>query len=293
MPIDLKMKDRKQAIVLMALSSFSFSMMSLVVKISATSVGTLQQVFFRNLISLGIVGLLLRRRKLPFLGQQQLQPVLCARSFFGFVGVVMLFYATAHATQADVAIISRTTPVWTTLFAALILREKISKVQIPVILLCLLGTFTAIQPSFSSDVLPLLLAAATSVSSGIAYTMITFCKGKVHPLTVIFHFSLFSTAAAFVLMLPSFSLPSGTQLLLLLFIGIFAAGGQVNLTYAYQKAPASEVSIYDYVGIAISMLLGYFVLGEPLTVASTAGGMLITGSALWSYFYNQKHADGK
>lgn len=287
------MKDRKQAIVLMTLSSFSFSMMSLVVKISSTSVGTLQQVFFRNLISLGIVGILLWHRKLPFLGQRQYQPALCARSFFGFVGVVMLFYATAHARQADVAIISRTTPVWTTLFAALLLREKISKVQIPVIALCLAGTFTAMRPSFDSDVLPLLLAAATSVSSGVAYTMITFCKGKVHPLTVIFHFSLFSTVAAFVLMLPTFSVPSGKQLLMLLLIGAFAAGGQITLTYAYQRAPASEVSIYDYVGIVISMLLGFFVLGEPLTAASTVGGVLITGSALWSYFYNQSHANGK
>lgn len=86
-------------------------------------------------------------------------------------------------------------------------------------------------------------------------------------------------------MLPSFVLPSGRDLCMLFLIGVFAAGGQIGLTYAYQKAPASEVSIYDYVGIVISMLLGYFVLGEPLTPATVLGGLLITGSALWSYFY--------
>ena len=37
------------------------------------------------------------------------------------------------------------------------------------------------------------------------------------------------------------------------------------------------------------MLLGYFVLGEPLTPATVLGGLLITGSALWSYFYNRCH----
>ena len=122
------MQNRKQAILLMTLSSLSFSMMSLVVKLSASSVGTLQQVFFRNLVSLAIVGVLIRKKGLPFWGERRYQPALFARSFFGFLGVVMLFYATANARQADVAIISRTTPVWTTVFAALILKEKISRV---------------------------------------------------------------------------------------------------------------------------------------------------------------------
>lgn len=283
------MENRKQAILLMTLSSASFCLMSLVVKLSATNIGTLQQVFFRNLVSLFIVGFLIYRKKLPFLGEKKYQPALCARSFFGFLGVVMLFYATAHARQADVAIISRTTPIWTTLFAALILKEKISRVQIPVIALCLAGSFAAMRPAFDSGLFPLLMAAATSVTSGMAYTMIAFCRGKVNPLTVIFHFSLFSTVAAFFLMLPSFVMPSGRDLCMLFLIGGFAAGGQIGLTYAYQKAPASEVSIYDYVGIVISMLLGYFVLGEPLTPATVLGGLLITGSALWSYFYNRRH----
>lgn len=286
------MENRKQAILLMTLSSASFCLMSLVVKLSATNIGTLQQVFFRNLVSLFIVGFLIYRKKLPFLGEKKYQPALCARSFFGFLGVVMLFYATAHARQADVAIISRTTPIWTTLFAALILKEKISRVQIPVIALCLAGSFAAMRPAFDSGLFPLLMAAATSVASGMAYTMIAFCRGKVNPLTVIFHFSLFSTVAAFFLMLPSFVMPSGRDLCMLFLIGVFAAGGQIGLTYAYQKAPASEVSIYDYVGIVISMLLGYFVLGEPLTPATVLGGLLITGSALWSYFYNRRHEKG-
>lgn len=286
------MSERKQAAALMLLSSASFCLMSMAVKLSSASMGIFQQVFFRNLISLFIVGTIIYRKKLPFLGEKKFQPALCARSFFGFVGVVLLFYATANARQADVAVLSRTSPIWTTLFAALILREKISKVQIPVIALCLAGAFSAMQPSFDSNFFPLLVAAATSLFSGLAYTMIAFCKGKVHPLTVIFHFSLLSTAAGFFLMLPSFSLSSFQNLLMPLLIGIFAAGGQLGLTYAYQKAPASEVSIYDYTGIVISMLLGKLVFGEPITPSSALGGALISCGALWSYLYHRRHADG-
>ena len=275
----------------MLVSTTSFCLMSMVVKLSATTVGTLQQVFLRNLVSLIAVGVVIWKRNLPFLGEKQYQPALFARSFFGFVGVIMLFYATANARQADIAILSRTSPIWTTVFAALILKEKISKVQVPVIALCLAGTVVAMRPSFDSNILPLLLAAATAVSSGLAYTMIAFCKGKVHPLTVIFHFSLFSTVAGFFLMLPTFTMPTFRDVIMLILIGVFAAGGQIGLTFAYQKAPASEVSIYDYVGIVVSMLIGNLVFGEPLAASSILGGVLITSSALWSYWYNHRHGE--
>lgn len=88
------MNERNQAVVLMLLSALSFSLMQAVVKLSATNIGTMEQVFCRNLISMAISFVLLQRSHLPLLGGRKYQPALLARSFFGFIGVVMLFYAT-------------------------------------------------------------------------------------------------------------------------------------------------------------------------------------------------------
>lgn len=284
------MKNKTQAVCLILLSSFFFCMMSLIVKISSTDVSTMQQVFFRNLVSLFIIGIFIYRKGISFFGEKKYQITLCARSFFGFLGVIMLFYATANARQADVALLNRTSPIWVTIFAILILKEKISKIQVPVVLLCLMGAFIAMRPSFDSDFLPLLLAVGSAFCTGLAYTMISFCKGKANPLTVVFHFSFFSTVCAFFFMLPTFVMPTWKGLAMLVLIGIFAAGGQITITYAYQKSPASEISIYDYTGIVISALLGYFVLSEKLTIPTIAGGVLIVGSALWSFLYNRRGA---
>ncbi|MEI3307221.1 MAG: DMT family transporter [Dysosmobacter sp.] len=134
---------------------------------------------------------------------------------------------------------------------------------------------------FDSNTLPLVLALLTAVSSGLAYTMIAFCRGQVNPMTVIFHFSLFSTIAAGLLMIPSFVVPTPGDLMMLILIGIFGAGGQIGLTYAYQKAPAAEVSIYDYSGIIFSAILGYVLLDESLSLSTIVGAALITaGRAL-------------
>ena len=284
------MNERNQAVVLMLLSALSFSLMQVVVKLSATNIGTMEQVFCRNLISMAISFVLLQRSHLPLLGGRKYQPALLARSFFGFIGVVMLFYATAGARQADIAVLNRTSPIWVSLFALLLLRERISKVQIPVILLCLAGAVAAMRPSFDSNTLPLVLALLTAVSSGLAYTMIAFCRGQVNPMTVIFHFSLFSTIAAGLLMIPSFVVPTPRDLMMLILIGIFGDGGQIGLTYAYQKAPAAEVSIYDYSGIIFSAILGYVLLDESLSLSTIVGAALITAGGLWSYCANRKQA---
>ena len=250
------MNERNQAVVLMLLSALSFSLMQAVVKLSATNIGTMEQVFCRNLISMAISFVLLQRSHLPLLGGRKYH----------------------------------TSPIWVSLFALLILRERISKVQIPVILLCLAGAVAAMRPSFDSNTLPLVLALLTAVSSGLAYTMIAFCRGQVNPMTVIFHFSLFSTIAAGLLMIPSFVVPTPRDLMMLILIGIFGAGGQVGLTYAYQKAPAAEVSIYDYSGIIFSAILGYVLLDESLSLSTIVGAALITAGGLWSYCANRKQA---
>ena len=59
--------------------------------------------------------------------------------------------------------------------------------------------------------------------------------------------------------------------MMLILIGIFGAGGQIGLTYAYQKAPVAEVSIYDYSGIIFSAILGYVLLDESLSLSTIVG----------------------
>jgi drug/metabolite transporter (DMT)-like permease len=282
-------QNRKYAVFLITLSSLLFAVMQLAVKLSSGNIGTMQQVFFRNIISMAVAYILIKKKHLPLFGERKYQPALFARSLAGFLGVVMLFYASAGARQADVSVLSRTSPVWVTLFAALFLKEKISKIQLPVIVLCLAGTLVSMQPSFDSSFLPMLLAALTAVVSGLAYTLVAYCKGKVSPLTVIFHFSLFSTIVSGFLMIPTYVIPTVSDLIMLALVGICGSFGQVALTYAYQLAPASEVSIYAYSGIIFSALLGFCFLGESISVSTLLSAVMIVGSAVWYYRYNRRH----
>lgn len=272
----------------MLLAAMLFAAMQIIVKLSAANIGIYEQVFSRNLISMGIAFFFIRKQHLPPLGTCKDQGLLFTRSLFGYMGVVMFFYAAKYALQADVAILNRTSPAFVTLFAAIFLKEKITRIQIPVILLCFGGAYISMRPAFDSNFLPLLLALLSAVTSGIAYTAVAYGKGRVSALTVIFHFSLFSTVVGGLQMIPSFVIPSARDALFLILIGITGGFGQIALTCAYQMAPAAEISIYQYTGIIFTALMGYWVLGETLTATSVIGGLMIAGAALWSFRYHRR-----
>lgn len=276
----------------MLLSALSFSVMQVFVKLTSSEVGTFEQTFFRNLVSLFIAAGMVRRENLPVLQEiKRGRWAIWGRSFFGFLGVVLFFYATGHARQADVAMLNRASPVFVTLFAGMFLKEKITPVKVASTLLCLTGAYVAMQPSFDSNPFPLLAALSAAVVSGIAYTLLSYCKNYVDPSVIVLHFSAFSTVCSFVLMLPRFVVPSLPVLGMLLLIGVFAAGGQFLLTYAYQRAPASEVSIYQYSGVVFTAILSYLAFGESLSGTSLLGGALILAAIFWVFEYHRKHPE--
>ena len=75
---------------------------------------------------------------------------------------------------------------------------------------------------------------------------------------------------------------------MLLMVGLFAAGGQYLLTYAYQQAPASEVSIYQYSGVVFTAVFSYAFLGETLSKSSIIGGIVILGAIFWVFENTRK-----
>lgn len=68
--------------------------MQVFVKLSSEEVGTFEQTFFRNLVSLIIAAVMVRRENLQVF--QEIKRggwALWGRSFFGFLGIVLFFYA--------------------------------------------------------------------------------------------------------------------------------------------------------------------------------------------------------
>lgn len=274
---------------LMILSALMFSAMQLMIKLSNTS-GTfplMEQVFFRNLISVFVVGGLLLRKKSALFGDRAAQPWLFGRSIAGFLGIITFFYATNHARIADANILNKLSPIVVTILSAVFLRERVSKVQYAALAMSFLGAWLVCGPTLNSEPSAMLVAILSAVFSGIAYTFLAALKGKADSLAVIMHFSTFSVLCAAVGMMPSFVVPTPRQLCYLFLISVFGSLGQITLTYAYKFAPASEISIYNYSGIIWSALLGWMFLRESLPGTTILGGCFVIGASLVMFFHNR------
>lgn len=269
------MSKRIKASLLMVLSAMSFSAMQIVIAKSAAGIPLFEQLFFRNLFAAGGAYISVRKQGHRLMGKPENRRLLVLRSLMGYLGMICLFYASAHAAQGDVAVMNKMSPFIVTLLAVVFLREKVAHYQVAALVLALAGAVVVSNPTFQSEVFPVFVALLSALFSGIAYTMVGALKGREAPSVIVFFFSICSTLISMVVMAPGFVVPTLEQLLLLVLIGLFALGGQVALTWSYTMANVSEVSIFNYSGIVFSMLFSGLFLGERLKVSSVAGAILV------------------
>lgn len=284
------MSERTKGAALMCTSALLFSAMQIPISLSGTTIPIMEQVFFRNIVTLILSFILIMRSGGLLFGTKKNQPLLFVRSAFGFLGLITQFYAVAHANQGDVSTMMKLSPFMITLWAAIFLKEKIRKVQIPALLIAFLGAAFVANPAFNSNLLPLFMAFLCAFFSSVSYTLLAYFKNKVDGMTIIMHFSTFCVLACIPFMIFDFVMPTFKELLLLLLIGVFGGFGQITLTYAYRLATAAEISIYNYSGIVFSIILGYVFLSEVLDVTSVIGCALVIVAALITYIFSGKKA---
>ena len=82
---------------------------------------------------------------------------------------------------------------------------------------------------------------------------------------------------------------SGKQFAILLLAGASAAGGQFSITKAYTKAPAKEISVFDYTQVLFAAALGFLFLNQIPDMLSMLGYVIIIGSAVFKWMYTMKH----
>ncbi len=267
----------------MVLSSLGFSLMSVMVALTADTIPLFEQLFFRNFIIAIIAFVTVKRQKASLFGAKSSRPYLVARSLTGFVGIITSFYASGNADQGDVSILTRMSPFIVTVLAVIFLKEKVTKYQIIALIIAFAGAVIVANPQMNSNVFPLFIALVSAVFGGVAYTMISLLKGKENSSTIVFYFSAFTTVLTIPMMLMDFVIPSLEDFIILILIGVFGGMGQLFITAAYTCAKASSVSIYNYAGIIFSMILGYALLGQNVGFASAIGAVLVVVAGFVAY----------
>ena len=263
-------------------AALCFALMNLFVNL-AGDLPVMQKVFFRNLIaSVAVFFLLLFQKEKFRIHSKECLFWLFLRSFVGFLGVILNFYAIdTIGSISDASILNKLSPFFAILFSVFLLKEKPRLYEIGFVALAFLGALFVVKPTFTAASLPALAGVLSGASAGFAYSCVRVLsvKGERGMMTVFF-FSAFSTLVALPFFVAFYEPMTPFQLFALLMAGVSATGGQFFITAAYRFAPAKEIAVFDYSQVLFAAVLGFLFLDQLPDLWSLAGYGIIIGAAV-------------
>ena len=282
------MKEKQQGILFIILAGFFFASMSFFVRLSG-DLPTMEKAFFRNAVAVLVAAFMLARTKEGFHVQKGSWPDLLMRSFCGTVGLICNFYAVDHMNIADANILNKLSPFFAILMSYFILKEKANKVEWACVAVAFIGAVFVVKPAFNMQFVNAMIGVIGGLGAGIAYTFVRKLgkKGERGPIIVMV-FSTFSCLCTVPFLISEFQPMKAVQLLCLLMAGVSAAGGQIFITKAHTKAPAKEISVFDYTQVLFAALLGFVFFGQIPDWMSLVGYLIIIGSAIFKWNYLRK-----
>ncbi len=279
----LGLNSRQQGILCIISAAFCFALMNLFVRL-AGDLPFYEKSFFRNIVALFVSFATLKLSDEGFKGfrikQGNFKYLMC-RAVGGTVGIFCNFYAIDNLDISDASMLNKLSPFFSMIFSIWILGEKPRLKEWLIVALAFIGAVFVVKPSFNIVCFPAVIGLAGGISAGWAYTFARKLGNRGEKSSmVVFFFSVFSTIVTIPFMFADFHPISAGQLLMLMLAGTAATGGQYSITAAYQKAPAKEISVFDYSQVIFAAILGFFFLDQLADGYSYIGYVIIIGAAV-------------
>lgn len=280
--------DKTKGIIYIIISAFFFALMGLFVKLSG-DLPTFQKTFFRNAVAMIFALIVITKNHQWELPKGKNIKYLFIRSAAGTFGVLCNFYAVTQINLADASMLNKLSPFFAVVFSIFILKEKANWKQFLAVTIAFIGALFVMRPSFSFDALPGFLGFLGGLSAGLAYTYVRkLTLNGFKSILIIFYFSLFSCLVTLPWLIFDYTPMSPQQWLYLILAGLSASGGQYFITTAYSKAPAKEISLYDYSQIIFTTILSLIVFGDLPDILSFVGYAIIISAAIFNAWNSLK-----
>jgi len=270
----------------MLIASFTFAIMGAFAKLAAQHMSSLEVVFFRNIAGVILIGIAIIKKPMTHQGGKPF--LLFFRGFMGFVALLAFFYNIAHIPLGDAMTYSKTSPIFTAIFAWLFLHEKLSLKGWGAVLLGFVGIVFITQPSGLGFSKYDLLGIFSGVGAALAYTSIRELKKYYDTRAIVLSFMGVGTVGPILLFLISpyvnfpeldfifseFVMPQGIVWVYVIAMGLFATLSQVLMTKAYGETKAGIVGAVSYTNILFSIIVGVM-LGDALPSLTTTFGIVL------------------
>lgn len=194
---------------------------------------------------------------------------------------VILFYALARMPLAEATALNFTVPLFTTLVAALVLRERVDAGRWIATLCGFVGVLIILRPGFET-VRPVALAPmAAALMLAFWYLTLKRMAPTESRLTITIYQTLLASAMLTLLALPGWQTPSWQALWATAAMGLSGSLGIFLMSWAFAAADASVVAPIDYARLPFVAVIAWLAFAEVPDGMTIAGAAIITGAAIF------------
>ena len=269
----------------MFLSTLAFSLANVFVK-QVSHIPPMEVVFFRTTVASAFCIIGLYHANADWRGSNR--SLLLLRGLFGTTALFFFFVTLQNIPLASAMTIQYLSPIFTSIIAIFILKEKVRAMQWIFYAIAFAGVLTIEQIDTRISPLYLAIGIVSAFCSGVAYNLVRSLRGREHPLTVVLHFQLVGVIAGFISLFFEWRTPQGWDWLYLFLVGVFSQIGQMFLTNALQRERAASVSIVNYTGLIYAVSIGWLVFGEIQSLETILGMFLVVCGVAASVIYTNR-----
>ena len=256
-----------------------FTLLNLIVK-TLNPVFTVWHIgFFRFFGGLIMILVIFGRHHNPFLGNNT--RLLIIRGCVGSVAFISLITALKMLPLSTALVIFYSFPAFSAVFAYMIYREKIGKLEIACIVLVMVGVGALFDFRPGGTFFGQAMALFGAVFAGLTVTLIRSLREKNGPVIIYLYFCTMGALVTAPIFIMTPLLP-GTPLEWVMVLGIVFTSltAQLLMNQGFFYCKGWEGGVFMSSEVIFTGIVGIVFLGDPVTLRFWVGGILIFGSVV-------------
>ena len=261
----------------LVLASLFFSLMTVCVKKIDEAIPIYELVFFRSVFSLIITSIIIKQKKIKPWGKNK--SLLILRGLLGTIALICIFYSIRNMPLSISTVIQYTYPIFISIFAVLLINERINFNLIIALFLGWFGILIILNPyqttSYEIDKFSVFIAFTGAVTTSLAYIAVKKLSRQEDIFIIIKYFPLISVITLIPIVYANWITPQINDLIWIIGIGIFTQAGQTFLTLGLKNLPASQASSINYLQVIFGSIWGIYIFGEKITINFVIGSIFV------------------
>lgn len=264
----------------MLLVTVLLAVMHAIIRAMSASLHPFEVAFFRSFFGLLVLLPVLLRHGPGVLRTSKLH-LHVMRGSVQVVAMLMFFFALSILPLAKVSALSFTSPLFASLFAIVLLRERVRLRRTLALLTGFGGTLVIAWPGSVGIETGTLLVLGSSALWAFALITVKRLSAWDSSITIVIYMNLMLTVLSFVPAVLVWQWPTAGEFVWLFGIGAIASAAHFCMTQALRHADTSAVMPYEYTRLIWASVLGFILFAEVPSALTIVGGLLIAGSAIY------------